>query len=159
MTDIQAGIGAAQMDKLSGFCRQRKEHFDRWSALFSKYNEYFILPQATDKSDPAWFSFIVSLKEGAPFTRDELTRYLNDNLIETRNLFAGNITRQPAFADKKWRLAEQSRGRIPRRLRCEAFRRSSEPLPGAATHPASIQQYGRSSSRIFASGGTSSSSN
>lgn len=106
MTDIQAGIGSAQMDKLSGFCKQRKEHFDRWSVLFSKYNEFFILPQATDNSDPAWFSFIVSLKEGTPFTRDELTRYLNDNLIETRNLFAGNITKQPAFADKKWRLAE-----------------------------------------------------
>ena len=106
MTDIQAAIGSAQMDKLSDFCEQRKENFKRWSSIFLKYEKYFILPQATENSDPAWFSFIVSLKESCPFTRDELTRHLNQNLIETRNLFAGNISKQPAFVDKAWLLAE-----------------------------------------------------
>ena len=106
MTDIQAAIGAAQMDKLPEFCRKRKDNFNEWKQIFSKYPEYFILPEATKDSDPAWFAFIVTLKKNAPFTRDELTRHLNDNLIETRNLFAGNITKQPAFIKSFFRIAD-----------------------------------------------------
>lgn len=106
MTDIQAAIGVAQMDKLSEFCERRKENFREWSRIFSKYPDYFILPKATDNSDPAWFAFIVTLKEGAPFTREEITQYLNNNLIETRNLFAGNITKQPGFINKNWRVSD-----------------------------------------------------
>jgi CDP-4-dehydro-6-deoxyglucose reductase, E1 len=106
MTDIQAAIGAAQMDKLPTFCEQRKENFKKWSRIFAKYPDYFILPEATEGADPSWFAFIVTLKEGTPFTRDELTRYLNDNLIETRNLFAGNITKQPGFLNRNWRVAD-----------------------------------------------------
>jgi CDP-4-dehydro-6-deoxyglucose reductase, E1 len=106
MTDMQAAIGAAQMDKLESFCKQRRENFKRYTAIFSKYPQYFILPQPTENSDPAWFAFIVTLKEGCPFTRDQLTRFLNDNLIETRNLFAGNMTRQPGFVNKEFRIVE-----------------------------------------------------
>ncbi len=107
MTDIQAAIGAAQMDKLLDFCGYRKDNFKEWYRIFSKYPEFFILPEATKDSDPAWFAFIVTLKEGAPFTRDELTGYLNDNLIETRNLFAGNMTKQPGFLNRDFRIAGQ----------------------------------------------------
>ncbi len=106
MTDIQAAIGVAQMDKLNKFCENRKENFNRYFEIFSKYKEFFILPQATPNSDPAWFCFIITIKEYAPFKREELTRYLNENLIETRNLFAGNIVRQPAFSNKNFRIAE-----------------------------------------------------
>ena len=106
MTDIQAAIGAAQIDKLPEFCRRRKENFREWVRIFSKYPDYFIIPHATDGSDPSWFAFIVTLKEKIPFTRDEITQHLNTNLIETRNLFAGNITRQPGFTNKQWRIAE-----------------------------------------------------
>jgi CDP-6-deoxy-D-xylo-4-hexulose-3-dehydrase len=105
MTDIQAAIGAAQMDKLPSFCKRRKENFKEWYRIFSKYTQYFILPEATYCSDPAWFAFIVSIKPGSPFTRDQLTGYLNKNLIETRNLFAGNLTRQPGYIDKNWKIA------------------------------------------------------
>jgi len=105
MTDIQAAIGAAQMDKLPEFCDRRKENFKEWIRIFSKYLDYFILPQATQGADPAWFAFIVTLKEGIPFTRDEITQHLNTNLIETRNLFAGNITKQPGFINQKWRIS------------------------------------------------------
>jgi CDP-6-deoxy-D-xylo-4-hexulose-3-dehydrase len=105
MTDIQAAIGAAQMDKLPAFCQKRKDNFREWYCIFSKYPEFFILPEATEDSDPAWFAFIVTLKEGAPFTRDELTRHLNENLIETRNLFAGNITKQPGYLRQNFRIA------------------------------------------------------
>jgi CDP-4-dehydro-6-deoxyglucose reductase, E1 len=106
MTDIQAAIGSSQMDKLSDFCTSRREHFREWHRIFSKYPDYFILPEATQGADPAWFAFIVTLIESAPFNRNEITNYLNSNLIETRNLFAGNITKQPAYMNKDWRIAE-----------------------------------------------------
>jgi CDP-4-dehydro-6-deoxyglucose reductase, E1 len=106
MTDIQAAIGSSQMDKLPEFCEKRKKNFHEWEQIFTKYPDYFILPEVTEGSDPAWFAFIVTLKERAPFTRDELTKNLNDNLIETRNLFAGNITKQPGYMNKEWRIAD-----------------------------------------------------
>ncbi|MBB3187213.1 lipopolysaccharide biosynthesis protein RfbH [Microbacter margulisiae] len=106
MTDIQAAIGSAQMDKLPAFCESRKANFHEWTRIFTKYSDYFLLPEATENADPAWFAFIVTLKDNVPFTRDELTRYLNSNLIETRNLFAGNITKQPGYVNKNWRIAD-----------------------------------------------------
>lgn len=106
MTDIQAAIGAAQMDKLSSFCDQRRVNFKLYSAIFGKYPQYFILPEATKNSDPAWFSFIVTLKEDCPFTREELTRFFTLKKIETRNLFAGNMAKQPGFINKNYRIAE-----------------------------------------------------
>ena len=107
MTDIQAAIGAAQIDKLPEFCERRKENFNEWTRIFSKYSDYFILPKATESSDPAWFAFIVTLKEGTPFSREDITSHLNANLIETRNLFAGNMTKQPGFINQKWRIADK----------------------------------------------------
>lgn len=104
MTDIQAAIGAAQIDKLPHFCERRKENFNTWYNIFDKYSEYFILPKATEGADPAWFAFIVTVKENAPFTRDEVTAELNKKLIETRNLFAGNMTKQPGFMGRNWRI-------------------------------------------------------
>ena len=106
MTDIQAAIGVAQIDKLPDFCNSRKENFREWIRIFSRYPDYFILPKATEGTDPAWFAFIVTLKNGTPFTRENITRYLDTNLIETRNLFAGNITKQPGFMNCSWRIAE-----------------------------------------------------
>ena len=106
MTDWQAAIGVAQIDKLPHFCTRRKENFRKWTEIFTNYAEYFVLPQKTKNSDPAWFAFIVTLKNETPFTRDELTLYLNSKLIETRNLFGGNLTKQPGFIDKNWKVAE-----------------------------------------------------
>lgn len=104
MTDIQAAIGSAQMDKLPEFGEKRKENFNTWFNIFSKYSEYFTLPVATEGADPSWFAFIVTLKEDAPFSRDEITKHLNENLIETRNLFAGNMVHQPAFINREFRI-------------------------------------------------------
>ena len=106
MTDIQAAIGAAQMDKLDMFGDKRKENFKKHYKIFSKYPQFFSLPKSTEGSDPSWFAFIVTVKESAPFKRDEITNYLNTKLIETRNLFAGNMTKQPAFVNKNWRIAD-----------------------------------------------------
>ena len=106
MTDMQAAVGAAQIEKLPSFCFKRKTNFHELKRIFAKYIEYFILPEATPNSDPAWFSFIVTVKESAPFQRDDITKYLNENLIETRNLFGGNLVKQPAFIGKNFRIAD-----------------------------------------------------
>jgi CDP-4-dehydro-6-deoxyglucose reductase, E1 len=105
MTEMQAAVGAAQMEKLSDFCASRKINFKKLFKIFSKYQDYFILPEATVKSDPAWFSFIVSVKQEAPFSRDQITSFFNENLVETRNLFGGNLVKQPAFMNKRFRIA------------------------------------------------------
>ena len=80
--------------------------FSEWVRIFSRYPEYFLIPKATEGSNPAWFAFIVTLKKNVPFTRDEITLYFSNNLIETRNLFAGNITKQPGFINHEWRIAD-----------------------------------------------------
>jgi CDP-6-deoxy-D-xylo-4-hexulose-3-dehydrase len=105
MTDLQAAIGSAQIDKLPGFCEARKTNFKRLFSVFSGYDQWFILPEATKNADPAWFSFIVTVNSTAPFTREELVNHFNNNLIETRNLFAGNITRQPALQSAFFRVS------------------------------------------------------
>jgi len=97
MTDIQAAIGLEQLKKLDEFCRVRRENFKAWINGFRKHEDYFILPEATEGSDPAWFAFPVTVRKKASFTRTELTNYLSENLIETRNLFGGNLLRQPAY--------------------------------------------------------------
>lgn len=99
MTDIQAAIGLEQLKKLDGFCQARRENFRTWTNGFKKYEDYFILPEATEHSDPAWFAFPVTVRETAGFTRTELTDYLSAHLIETRNLFGGNLLRQPAYTE------------------------------------------------------------
>lgn len=106
MTDIQAAIGVAQMDKLPHFCERRKENYKEWYRIFSKYPNQFILPNETEGTNPAWFAFIVTIKKNASFSRDDITSYFNSKLIETRNLFAGNIVKQPGFMKKKYRIAD-----------------------------------------------------
>jgi CDP-6-deoxy-D-xylo-4-hexulose-3-dehydrase len=104
MTDMSAAIGSAQMDKLEYFCNRRRENFSLYSAFLSNYTNYLILPEATENSDPAWFTYVISVKNSAPFGRTELVTYLNEHRIETRNIFAGNMIRQPAFIDQVFRV-------------------------------------------------------
>ena len=99
MTDFQAAIGLEQLKKLDAFCLARRENFKAWTNRFTKYGEYFILPRATKHADPAWFAYPVTVRENASFERTELVEYLNENLIETRNLFGGNLLRQPAYSN------------------------------------------------------------
>ena len=75
MTDIQAAIGIEQLNKLDGFCQARRDNFKTWISGFKKYEEYFILPEATEGSDPAWFAFPVTVRKEAGFTRTELANY------------------------------------------------------------------------------------
>jgi CDP-6-deoxy-D-xylo-4-hexulose-3-dehydrase len=103
MTDMQASIGVAQLNKLEWFIRRRKENFDRLHSGLIPYQNKIILPKATPHSDPSWFGFLLTIKEDAGFSRNELTSFLEQNGIETRNLFCGNLIRQPAFLHIKKR--------------------------------------------------------
>lgn len=102
-TDMQAAVGLEQLKKLASFVNARKENYKKLRKGLENYQDYFILPEATPKSDPSWFSFILTIKENAPFSRTEFVSYLNDKKIHTRNLFAGNLLRQPAYIDKKYK--------------------------------------------------------
>ncbi|MBI5839238.1 MAG: lipopolysaccharide biosynthesis protein RfbH [Chloroflexi bacterium] len=104
VTDMQAAIGVAQFGKLEGFIERRKANFRSIHAMLESYQDRLILPQATPNSDPSWFGFVITVREDAGFTRNELTRFLEANRIETRNLFSGNLLRQPAFMDIEHRV-------------------------------------------------------
>jgi CDP-6-deoxy-D-xylo-4-hexulose-3-dehydrase len=97
MTDMQAAVGVAQMEKLEAFTARRKEHFQMLRDGLKDLEEFFILPRATEHADPSWFAFILTLRAGVPFSRVELARHLEATLIETRGLFAGNLLRQPGY--------------------------------------------------------------
>jgi CDP-6-deoxy-D-xylo-4-hexulose-3-dehydrase len=97
MTDMQAAVGAAQMDKLDAFTARRKENFRLLTEGLRDLEDFFILPRATEHSDPSWFAYILTLREKLPFSRVELAQHLDEILIETRGLFAGNLLRQPGY--------------------------------------------------------------
>ena len=105
VTDMQAAIGCAQLEKLPGFIEARKKNFKAIYNIFERYKEHFILPQAEKYSDPSWFGFPVMVKEGAPFSRADIVNYLENKKIATRMLFGGNLLKQPAYLKIKRRVA------------------------------------------------------
>lgn len=104
ITDMQAAVGLAQMDRLEGFIAARRHNFAYLKQALKPLEEFLILPEATAKSDPSWFGFPITVKPGAPFSRDDLVHYLNDQQIHTRLLFAGNLIRQPYMKDREYRV-------------------------------------------------------
>ena len=104
ITDLQAAIGVAQLKKLPRFIKIRRGNFLALYNFFKKYERYFILPQATKNSEPCWFGFPVLVKPDAPFSRAEIVNYLEENKIATRMLFGGNLTKQPAYENTKYRI-------------------------------------------------------
>lgn len=104
LTDMQAAVGVAQLKKLPSFIEKRKENFRKIRKELEKYSEHLILPEATRNSDPSWFGFPITVKENDRFTRNDLTGYLEKNKVMTRLLFAGNITKQPAYLDIDCRI-------------------------------------------------------
>jgi len=104
LTDMQAAVGLAQLGKVSSFVEARKRN---WTALrdgLARYEEFLVLPEASPDSDPSWFGFILTVRDDAPFTRDEIVRHLEDRKIATRLLFGGNLTRQPAYENVDFRV-------------------------------------------------------
>ncbi len=104
VTDMQAAVGVAQLDKLPAFIESRKENFKKLSEGLNDYHDFITLPKATKGSDPSWFGFPFTVKENKYFSRNDLAEYLEDAKILTRQLFAGNMTRQPAFSDAEYRV-------------------------------------------------------
>lgn len=97
LTDPQAAVGVAQVEKLPEFVAARKRNFRILFEGLKPLEEFLILPTWSPKADPSWFALPITVRPGAPFDRDTLQRYLESRMIETRLLFAGNILRQPAY--------------------------------------------------------------
>jgi CDP-6-deoxy-D-xylo-4-hexulose-3-dehydrase len=105
MTDMQAAVGLAQLDKLSGFIEARRRNFAALRQGLAGVEEFFILPEATPNSEPSWFGFPIAVRPGAPFDRNRAIAFLEDRKIATRLLFGGNLVRQPAYKDAAYRVA------------------------------------------------------
>ena len=104
ITDMQAACGVSQLKKINKFIEKRKENFIKIKEKLEKFSKYLILPKAQENSDPSWFGFLISVKENAPFTRNDLVKYLNECKIGTRLLFAGNIIKQPYMKGRNYRI-------------------------------------------------------
>lgn len=105
ITDMQAACGLAQLERLPEFIAARQRNFRFLRERLTGLEEFMILPEATPGSDPSWFGFPITLRESAGTTRLDLSRYMDQYRIGIRLLFAGNLTRQPYFADRQYRIA------------------------------------------------------
>lgn len=103
MTEIQAAMGLAQLRKLKKFIEIRNENF---KTLFERLKDckYFMLPKSEDGAEPCWFTFPLIIRDGASFNREQVIRYLEKKGIQTRPIFAGNITRHPAYKNVNYRV-------------------------------------------------------
>ncbi|HNS32457.1 MAG TPA: lipopolysaccharide biosynthesis protein RfbH [bacterium] len=104
MTDMQAAIGVAQLEKLPGFIEARRKNFDFLYGSLKKYEDLFVLPEWHKYAAPAWFGFPLMVKKNAPFRRSDIVNCLEQNKIATRMLFGGNLVKQPAYHDMKCRI-------------------------------------------------------
>ena len=104
-TDMQAAVGLAQLQKLPEFIEARGRNFRTLYEGLRDLEEFFLLPQATPSSQPSWFGFPIAVRPEAPFSRKDVVRHLEENKIATRLLFGGNLTRQPAYREVRYRIA------------------------------------------------------
>ena len=105
ITDMQAACALAQMDRVEEFIAARKQNFAYLKAGLKSCEEFLLLPEATENSDPSWFGFPITIKSNAGANRVDLLKYLDQNKIGTRLLFAGNLTRQPYMKGRNFRIA------------------------------------------------------
>jgi CDP-6-deoxy-D-xylo-4-hexulose-3-dehydrase len=104
ITDMQAAVGLAQMDRLDDFIAARRNNFALLTQIFGEWEDRFILPQATPNSEPSWFGFPLTLRADSGIDRDEFVQFLNEQKIATRLLFGGNLLRQPYMRDRKYKV-------------------------------------------------------
>jgi len=102
-TEIQAAMGLEQIKKIEHFNKVRRKNFQYLYDHLKKYEEYLILPRKHKKANPAWFAFPITIKGNASFSRKDITKYLESRMIQTRLIFAGNITKQPAYKNVKFK--------------------------------------------------------
>ena len=103
-TDLQASIGYIQIDKLDEFINARRNNWEKINNFIQKKQDYFVPHKPTQDSNPSWFGYAITVKEGLSFNRDELVKYLNENRIATRLMFGGNLIKQPAYKNKKFKV-------------------------------------------------------
>jgi CDP-6-deoxy-D-xylo-4-hexulose-3-dehydrase len=96
--EIQSAMGLEQMKKLNEIHKLRKRNYALLFEIYSKYEDFFYLPRPQAKAEPSWFAFPLTIRENAPFKRADIVDYLEENLIQTRPYFAGNIMLQPAYS-------------------------------------------------------------
>ena len=101
---MQASVGCSQLEKLPHYVERRKENFKYLKNQLKGTEEYLVLPKATEGADPSWFGFPITLKDNDRFTRNELVQFLEKNKIGTRLLFAGNLLKQPLYANIEKRV-------------------------------------------------------
>ncbi len=99
--ELQCSVGLEQLKKLPEIIVRRKQNYAKLLEIFSPYEEFFILPKATNKSDPAWFAFPLTIKNPAIFNRHKFCNFLEESKIQTRTYFGGNFLLQPAYSDLK----------------------------------------------------------
>ena len=104
ITDWQASIGIAQLEKVETFIQKRRDNFKYLYSKLEDLKEYLIPPDTHPKANPSWFGFLITLKEDCKFKKQELVEYLEKNGVGTRQLFAGNILRQPYFVENEIKL-------------------------------------------------------
>jgi CDP-6-deoxy-D-xylo-4-hexulose-3-dehydrase len=98
LTDPQAALGLAQLEKLPDFAAARRRNFQRLYSGLQEWEQHLLLPRRHAKADPSWFAFPISVRASAPFNRQQLMRHLDGARVETRVLFAGNVLRHPGFS-------------------------------------------------------------
>ena len=106
-TEIQGAFGIHQIDKLEGFLKVREDNATYWLDALKDVEDYIKLPSVTKDIRHAWFGFPLKVKENAPFKREDIVTFLEQNNVETRPIMAGNMTKQPAMKYFKWRKIGQ----------------------------------------------------
>lgn len=96
-TEMQASIGVVQLDKLEDFIEKRRKNHELLKSLLQDYNDVFYLPQTQENANPSWFGFLLIIKDGIKFSRNQIVEFLESKNIQTRNLFGGNMLLQPVF--------------------------------------------------------------
>lgn len=104
ITDWQAALGCSQIDKLDSFLEQRRKNAQMLNEKLSDLTSFLILPQVNEGVKPSWFGYLISVKPSSPFTKQEMVEFLEKNGVGTRQLFAGNILRQPCFVENDIKL-------------------------------------------------------
>ena len=103
-TDMQAAVGAAQLDRLDDFVARRSANHAYLGEALAGLQDTLILPEATPNSEPSWFGYAITVRPDAPYTRTDLVQHLDSRGVDTRQLFAGNLLRQPAYGDVEHRV-------------------------------------------------------